>query len=78
MYPSPFKALHCSSYWPWVGHPMGKHTFILKGSAICSAILVAAVKVLCGYCRVHLCLYHVPYYAVSLFGNAVPLSRLYA
>ena len=78
MYPSLFKALCSISYWPWVGYLMGRRTLILIGDAIRSAIPVAAVKILCSYYRVYLCLYHVPYYAVSLFGNAILLSRLYA
>ena len=57
MYSSLFKALCSSSYWLWVSYPMGKGTLILKGSAICSATLAAAVKVLCSYCRVYLYLY---------------------
>ena len=56
----------------WVSVPLS------KGGAICSTILAAAVKVLCSYCRVYLYLYRVPYCAVSLCGNAVLLSRLYA
>ena len=77
MHPSLFKALCSTSYWLWVSYPMGKHSLIFKGSAICSVILVA-VKVLCGYYKVYLCLYCVHYYAVSLFSNAVLLSMLYA
>ena len=76
--PSLFKALCCSSYWPLVSYPMGKCALILKGSAIYSAVLAAAVKVLCSYYRVYLWLYHVLYYAVSPFGNTILLYRLYA
>ena len=78
MYPSIFKALCSTSYWPWVSYPMGKLALILKGITICSAILAAALKVLYSYCRVYLYLYGVPYYVVSLYSNAVLLSRLYA
>ena len=73
-----FKVLYSTSYWLWVIYSMGKCALILKGSAICSTVLAAAVKVLCGYHRVYLYLYHVPYNAVSPCGNAILLSRLYA
>ena len=53
MYPSLFKPLCCTSYWLWVIYPVGKHALILKGTAFYSAILAAAVKVLCSYCRVY-------------------------
>ena len=77
MYFSLFKALCSISNWPWVIYPMGKYAFVLKGTFICSAILAAAVKVLCGfcsYCRVYLYFCHVPYYMVSLCSNAILLS----
>ena len=78
MHPSLFKALCSISYWSWVGHPMDKHTLIIKGGTIRSTILAAAVKVSCSYCTVYLYLYCVPYYAVSLCSNAGLLSRLYS
>ena len=65
MHPSLFKALCSLFYWLWVSYPVGKHALILKGGAIHSAILAAAVNVPCSYCRVYLYLSHVPYYAVS-------------
>ena len=57
---------------------MREHALILKGGANHSAILLAAVRVLCSYHSVYLYFYPVPYYAVSLCGNTVLLCRLCA
>ena len=83
MHPSLFKALCSISYWPWVGYPMGKHTLILKGGAICCAILVAAVKVLCSYHRVYIYTMYrtmwylsvvMPFYYLGCMHNLITLQ----
>ena len=66
MHPSVFKALFYACYWPWVIYPMDKCALILKGGTNHSAILAGTVRVLCGYHRVYLYLYPVPYCAVSI------------
>ena len=53
MHPSLFKVLWSLCYWLWVSYPMGECSLILKGGIIRSAVLVATVKVPCGYCRVY-------------------------
>ena len=77
MHPSVFKALWSYSYWLqgitlWVSVPLS-----LKVVLSALPYLQLLYRYLVVICRVYLCLYCIPYCAVSPYGNAI-LSRLYA